>query len=70
MGTHISENIEKYIGKYVRIEYFDGNSYTGLLQKTEFDKDFTNAPYKLLNFDNRGNTLVLYKSHIKDIKEI
>lgn len=68
MSTHKSEIIENYIGKIVKIVFCDREAYTGLLQRTEPNIDFTNCPYKLLNFDNRGNTLNFYKSHVKNIE--
>lgn len=74
MGTHISKELEKYIGKRVMLMTHDGDVFTGYFDhsKQDINKDFeSNLPYALRNVIRNGrqddSTWHFYKSHIKII---
>lgn len=57
--THNSKELNKYLGKKVKITFFDNDIEIGILKKQQFP--YSKHPYQI-------NNLVFCKSHVKKIE--
>ena len=59
---HKSNKLDQYLGKKVKITFFDNDVEIGILENSQFPYERTH-PYKI-------NNLVFCKSHVKKIEEV